>query len=74
MRGGVSCCGCGSSRGYNKEKALLLFKEQAMIASSFFGAGGGGFLPKEFSLSLGKRGCRRRLHRRLAAKVYFSRL
>ena len=48
MRGGVSCCGCGSSRGYNKEKALLLFKEQAMIASSFFGAGGGGFLPKEF--------------------------
>ena len=48
VRGGVSCCGCGSSRGYNKEKALLLFKEQAMIASSFFGAGGGGFLPKEF--------------------------
>ena len=53
MRGGVSCCGCGSSRGYNddkKEKALLLFKE-AMIASSFFGAdrGGKGFLrPKEF--------------------------
>ena len=49
--GGVSCCGCGSSRGYNdnKEKALLLFKE-ATIASSFLGAdrGGKGFLPKEF--------------------------
>ena len=52
MWGGVSC-GCGSSRGYNKEKALLLFKE-AMIASSFFGAAGGGFLPKEF-LSIGQK-------------------
>ena len=74
MRGGVSCCGCGSSRGYNKEKALLLFKEQAMIASSFLVLVVVVFCRKNFSLSLGKRGCRRRLHRRLAAKVYFSRL
>ena len=68
MWGGVSC-GCGSSRGYNKEKALLLFKEQAMIASSFFGAGGGGFLPKDFSYLWAKM-MSSSPHRRLA-KVYF---